>query len=144
MTSRNERRRRIKGRQTTNPFLMLPLHVLEHDRFRNLSPRATKLVIDIGSQYRGANNGDLCAPLSVMRGRGWTSSDQLHKAKKELIERDVILVARQGGCNKANLYALTWFPIDECNGKLDIASTKTAPVNWKTRLPCPPGGGKAP
>ena len=41
-----------------------------------LSPRATKLLIDLLAQYRGYNNGDLCAPLSLMRERGWNSSDQ--------------------------------------------------------------------
>jgi len=142
MTRRNELRRRIKGRQTTSPFVMFPCHVLDHENFRTLSPRATKLAIDIAAQYRGHNNGDLCAPLSLMRRRGWNSSDQLHKAKNELIEKDVILVARQGGLNKANLYALTWFPVDECNGKLDVVSTKTAPVKWKTGLPSPSGGVK--
>ena len=131
MTSRNEKRRRLTGRQTTNSFLSLPHHVLNHENFRCLSPRATKLVIDIAAQYRGKNNGDLCAPLSLMRKRGWTSSDQLNKAKKELVEKDVIRVSRQGGLNKCNLYALTWFPIDECGGKLDIASTITAPGRWK-------------
>ena len=135
MTSRNEKRRRITGRQTTNSFLSLPHHVLNHENFRCLSPRATKLAIDIAVQYRGSNNGDLCAPLSLMRDRGWNSSDQLDKAKKELVGKDVIRVARQGGLNKCNLYALTWFPIDECKGKLDIASTITAPGNWKTGLP---------
>jgi hypothetical protein len=135
MTSRNEKRRRITGRQTTNSFLSLPHHVLNHENFRCLSPRATKLAIDIAAQYRGSNNGDLCAPLSLMRDRGWNSSDQLDKAKKELVRKDVIRVARQGGLNKCNLYALTWFPIDECKGKLDIASTITAPGNWKTGLP---------
>ena len=135
MTSRNEKRRRITGRQTTNSFLSLPHHVLNHENFRCLSPRATKLAIDIAAQYRGSNNGDLCAPLSLMRDQGWNSSDQLDKAKKELVRKDVIRVARQGGLNKCNLYALTWFPIDECKGKLDIASTITAPGNWKTGLP---------
>ena len=142
MTTRNERRRRLIGRQTTNPFLMLPLHVLDHERFRNLSGRATKLVIDIAAQYRGNNNGDLCAPLSVMRRRGWTSSDQLHKAKRELIEKEVIILTRQGGLNKANLYALSWFQIDECNGKLDVAATPLPPVAWKNSLPSPWGGSK--
>ena len=143
MTTRNERRRRIKGRQTTNSFLGLPHHVLDHDNFRTLSPRATKLLIDIAAQYRGNNNGDLSATLSLMRDRGWNSSDQLDKAKKELVGKDVIRVARQGGLNKCNLYALTWLPIDECKGKLDIASTKTAPVNWKERPPSPSGGAEA-
>ena len=144
MTTRNELRRRIKGRQTTSPFVMFPCHVLDHEIFKTLSKRATKLVIDIAAQYRGSNNGDLCATLSLMRKRGWNSSDQLEKAKKELIEKDVILVARQGGRNKANLYALTWFPINECNGKLDIAATKTPPVNWKSKMPSPPGGVEVP
>ena len=143
MSTRNDKRRRIKGRQTTSSFLQLPHHVLDHEVFKTLSKRATKLVIDIASQYRGHNNGDLCAPFSLMRKRGWNSSDQLEKAKKELIEKDVVLVARQGGRNKANLYALTWFPIDECNGKLDIASTKTAPVKWRSQLPSPPSGVQA-
>ena len=142
MTTQNELRRRIKGRQTTSPFVMFPCHVLDHENFRTLSPRATKLAIDIAAQYRGHNNGDLCAPLSLMRRRGWNSSDQLHKAKNELIEKDVILVARQGGLNKANLYALTWFPVDECKGKLDVTATKTAPVNWKAGLAGPLGGVK--
>ena len=144
MTTRNELRRRIKGRQTTSPFVMFPYHVLGHPNFKTLSTKATKLVMDLAAQYRGHNNGDLCAPLSLMRERGWNSSDQLQKAKKELIERDVILVARQGGRNKANLYALTWFPINECNGKLDIAATKTPPVNWKSKMPSPPGGVEVP
>ena len=135
MTSRNEYRRLVKGRQTTGSFLRLPHHVLQHETFKTLSTRATKLLIDIAAQYRGSNNGDLSATLSLMRDRGWNSSDQLNKAKKELVEKDVIRVARQGGLNKCNLYALTWFPIDECKGKLDIASTITAPGNWKTGLP---------
>lgn len=142
MTTRNERRRRIKGRQTTNSFLSLPHHVLDHETFKTLSTRATKLLVNIAVQYRGNNNGDLSATLSLMRDRGWNSSDQLDKAKKELVGKDVIRVARQGGLNKCNLYALTWFPIDECNGKLDIASTTTAPVNWRNKLASPSGGAK--
>lgn len=127
----------------TDPFVRIPLHVINHVNFRTLSPRATKLLIDLLAQYRGYNNGDLAATIKMMRERGWNSSDQLHKAKRELIEKDVIMVTRQGGLNKANLYAVTWFPIDECNGKLDIRSTTTAPTNWKKGLPSPLAGVKA-
>ena len=79
MTSENERRRRNKGRQTTKPFVMFPHDVMEHGTFKSLRPRATKLLMDIASQYRGNNNGDLCAPLSIMKERGWKSSDQLNR-----------------------------------------------------------------
>ena len=143
MTSRNERRRLVKGRQTTGSFLRLPHHVLQHETFKTLTKRATKLLIDIAAQYRGNNNGDLSATLSLMRDRGWNSSDQLDKAKKELIKRDVIQLTRQGGRNKCSLYALTWFPIDECKGKLDIASTTIAPVNWRHKNSTPSGGAEA-
>ena len=142
MVGRNEMRRRIKGRQTTPSFVMFPHHVLRHEVLSKLSPRASKLVIDLMAQYQGDNNGDLSAPLSQMRARGWNSSDQLNKAKKELINEDVIWVTRQGGRNLASLYALTWFPIDECEGKLDVSPTRTAPVNWRNKLPSPSGGVK--
>ena len=71
-----------------------------------------------------------------------TVRDQLAKAKKELIKQDVIHLTRQGGRNKCSLYALTWFPNDECKGKLDITSTTTAPVNWRIKLASPSGGAK--
>ena len=142
MSSRSEQMLGKKGRRMNDSFVMMPHHVLAHDNFRTLSPRATKFVMDLLAQYRGNNNGDLCAPLSLMRERGWNSSDQLHKAKNELVKTRVIIVTRQGGLNKCSLYAVTWFPIDECNGKLDVASTTTAPVNWKNGLPSPLGGVK--
>ena len=134
--------RRNKGRMMTDSFVRIPHHVINHEHFRSLSPRATKLLIDLLAQYRGYNNGDLAATLKMMQERGWNSSDQLQKAKNELIEKDVIIVARQGGRNKAGLYAVTFFPIDECKGKLDVASTRTAPVNWKNRLSSPLVGVK--
>ena len=135
--------RRNKGRMMTDSFVRIPHHVINHEHFRSLSTRATKLLIDLLAQYRGNNNGDLAATLKMMRERGWNSSDQLQKAKAELIEKGVIIVARQGGINKANLYAVTFFPINECEGKLDIAPTQTAPVNWRNKLPSPSDGVKA-
>lgn len=131
MVSKNERRRRLKGRQTTKSFVMFPHDVMEHERFRTLSPRASKLLLDIASQYRGNNNGDLCATFNQMKKRGWRSSDQLNKAKKELVEKEFLLVSRQGGLNKPTLYAITWFPVHECGGKLDIKPTTTASRNWR-------------
>jgi len=142
MSSRSQQMRRNKGRMMTDSFVRIPHHVINHEHFRSLSTRATKLLIDLLAQYRGYNNGDLAATLKMMLARGWNSSDQLQKAKNELIEKDVITVTRQGGRNKCSLYAVTWFQIDECNGKLDVASTSTAPVNWKEGLPSPPRGVK--
>ena len=142
MISRSQQMLRQKGRWMGDPFIRIPHHVANHENFRTLTPRATKLLIDLLAQFRGYNNGDLAATLNMMQERGWNSSDQLNKAKKELVDRDIIWVTRQGGRNKACLYAVTFFPIDECKGKLDVRSTTTAPVNWKKKLPSPPRGVK--
>ena len=138
MSSRSQQMLRNKGRMMTDSFVRIPHHVINHEHFRSLSPRATKLLIDLLAQYRGYNNGDLAATLKMMRERGWNSSDQLNKAKNELVKSRVIIVTRQGGLNKCSLYAVTFFSIDECNGKLDVASTITAPVNWKKDFPVRP------
>ena len=140
MSSRSQQMRRNKGRMMTDSFVRIPHHVVNHENFRTLSCRATKLLIDLLAQYRGYNNGDLCAPLSLMRERGLNSSDQLQKAKNELVKTRVIIVTRQGALNKCSLYAVTWFPIDECKGKLDIASTTTASVDWMIGSPDPSHG----
>ena len=142
MSRRSERHRKAKGRASSGSFVSLPHSVLKHPAFATLTPRGTKLLIDLATQYRGKNNGDLSMPLSQMRNRGWNSSDQLQKAKNELIERGFIAVSRQGGRNKCSLYAITWQPIDDCKGKLDIGASNK-PLNlWKCWKASPKKGCK--
>ena len=82
MTNRSQQMLRQKGRRSSDSFIRIPHHVVNHENFRTLSPRATKLLIDLLAQFRGYNNGDLAATLNMMQERGWNSSDQLNKAKK--------------------------------------------------------------
>ena len=124
-------RQRVRGRKDSGSFAQIPHEVLEHPNYAALHPRAVKLLWDLYAQYRGKNNGDLCAAFSVMKKKGWSSSDQLDKAKKELLARGWIIVTRQGGRNKPNLYAVTFRPIDECNNKLDVKPTITPLGSWK-------------
>ena len=131
MNRQEKKRLRTKNRKSGSSYLGLPHYLINHRNFQSLSPRATKLLIDIAAQYRGSNNGDLCAPMSLMRERGWRSSDQLFKARKELLDRGLIVTSRQGGLNKCSLFALTWLPIDECQRKLDISSSITASHLWE-------------
>tara|TARA_B110000977_G_scaffold30692_1_gene40427 strand:- start:11 stop:397 length:387 start_codon:yes stop_codon:yes gene_type:complete len=113
-------------------FLHLNRPLLECQDFISLKGNSIKLLIDLGYQYNGYNNGDLCASLSVMRKRGWNSNQQLAKALKELLERNLIVQTKQGGLNLGpNLYAITWQPINECNGKLDANPTTVAPRSFR-------------
>ena len=113
-------------------FFHLHRPLLDCEDFMSLKGNSIKLLIDLGSQFNGYNNGDLCASLSVMRKRGWNSNQQLTKALKELLERNLIVQTKQGGLNLGpNLYAITWQPIDECGGKLDANPTTVAPRSFR-------------
>ena len=99
---------------------------------------ATKLFLHILSQYTGYNNGDFCITWSFMRKRNWRSKGTISKAKKELLDKGVIELSRRGGRNRAHLYALTLYSVDECNGKLDIKSTKYPKNIWRKNEPKKP------
>lgn len=117
-------KKRFKGnaeKRDGGKFFALPHVVLESHAYLALSPYARTLLIDIGVQYDGSNNGDLCAAWKLMRKRGWKSQDTLNKAKRELLASGLLAETRKG-CrpNKATLYGLTWLDLDYCGGKLDI------------------------
>ena len=113
-------------------FFHLHRPLLECEDFISLKGNSIKLLVDLGRQYNGFNNGDLCASLSVMKKRGWNSNQQLTKALRELLERNLIVQTKQGGLNMGpNLYAITWQPINECQGKLDMGPTTTPPRSFR-------------
>ncbi|MEE9354308.1 MAG: hypothetical protein V3U75_01830 [Methylococcaceae bacterium] len=125
-------RLKVKGRRVSGSFVSLPHALLEHSNYAALSARAVKLLIDLYAQYRGKNNGDLCATLSVMKKRGWNSNDQITKARNELLQSGWIVQTKQGGLNLGpSLFAVTFQSIDECGGKLDCSATRTALAYWK-------------
>ena len=122
--------RRTKGRRETGGFIALPHRVIRHSKFICLSPRAVKLLLDFSAQFTGNNNGDLTAAWTVMQLRGWTSRDQLFKAQRELEETGFILRTRQGGRHLCNLFAITFYAIDDCDGKLEVEATRAPPGDW--------------
>ena len=126
-------RRKAKSKAITYPgYLNLHRPLLDCDDFISLKGNSIKLLIDIAQQYNGYNNGDLCASLSIMKKRGWNSNQQLSKALKELIDKNLIMQTKQGGLNIGpNLYAITWQPIDDCKGKLDVKPTTFSSRSFK-------------
>lgn len=145
-------RRKMKGRAEGGGYLGLPHAVMEAPNFRTLSAHAVKLLLDLGFQFRGANNGDLSAAWKLMQARGWRSRDTLGRALAELLHFGLIEKTRQGGLNQCSLFALTWLAVDECRGKLDVPATGVASKQWreprppmpkrvrKNTLPSPPSG----
>ena len=120
---------RSNNRKQKGQYFGLPHAVMTSPNYIRLSSHGVRLLNDLGLQYNGKNNGDLCATWSIMEKRGWKSSSTLYKAVKELIHYGIILTSRQGGRHKATLYAITWNNVDECKGKLDIKPT-IAPLGY--------------
>jgi len=138
-------RRKGKGRKTTGTFLALPTVVMNNQDFRILSGSGLKTLVMVAAQYNGFNNGDLSAPFSRAKDWGIRSQQTLSKSLKELIERRLLVRTREGRFmnpgRKCALYALTWHPVDECSGKLDVFPTLTPPRSFslegKIKLPSP-------
>lgn len=118
-------RPRGKSGNKSPRFVRLRHDLLDNYDFINLNYTAKSLLIDVLRQFNGSNNGDFCITLSVMKRRGWTSNDTLRNAAKELIKANLLILTRQGGRNSCNLYGVTWEPINECKGKIDIKPTLT-------------------
>lgn len=111
-----------KDKRDSGRFFALPNGVLNGTAYISLSSHARMLLLDLFAQYNGNNNGDLCAAFSIMKLSGWRSTHTLQSAKKELIQADLICETRKGARpNLASLYAVTWYALDDCDGKLDIS-----------------------
>lgn len=131
MANLEKRRRRQHGRRADHTFLALPHFILRSDEFGRLSPKAVKLLVELAGLYKGDNNGDLSAAYSVLKERGWRSAGTLADAIRELRESRFLLTTRHGGKHRCSLYAITWWPIDECKGKLEVPSSRQASHAWK-------------
>lgn len=124
-------RDKAKKRRSNASYVAMPHHILTSAEYAQLSGYAVKLLLDLFGQFKGSNNGDLCAAWKIMEQRGWRSRDTLGRALKELLETGFISKTRQGGRNLPSLYAVTWLSIDGCGNKLDVVPTRVAENLWK-------------
>ena len=98
-------------------FSGIPRRIIEHSSFKSLSCTAHTLLILLGYQYRGKNNGNLVITWSLMK--GWFGSNTtMFKARDCLYEAGFIVINAYGGrsgngTKLPHLYALTWESIDQ-------------------------------
>jgi hypothetical protein len=135
-------RDKYKEKREQGQFMALTMQFMRSHVRCHLPTRAQKLLLDILAQYNGSNNGDLCLAWTTMAPFDWRSKDTLAKATADLLEKEIIVLTRQGGKNKASLFALTMFAIDPCrdkNGylKLDVDQTDSPPSKWLKHEPPP-------
>jgi hypothetical protein len=124
MKAKHKRMKSNGRKNTAGKFFAIPAVVTNSPNYRNLSSGAVKLMVDLGTQYMGSNNGDLCAAFRLMQPFGWKSKDTLTRKISELIDAEIIELTKQGGLHMGpNLYGFTWIPIHDCDGKLDVPPT---------------------
>ena len=120
-----------QGRSDGPSFIQIPHYVLQSPQWAGLKGGAVKALMELAGQYRGSNNGDLSAPLTTATERGWGGPTTLVKWLGELERLGWIIRTRQGGRHSGcNLYAVTWWPINE-SPKHQEAGTRTPPNTWK-------------
>jgi hypothetical protein len=130
-TTHQRKRKKLTGKGGGYSFIGLPHYILKSPEFAALTPNAVKLLIELAKEYKGENNGDFSAAYSVLKTRGWRSPGTLSKALKELLEKGWIVTTRHGGRHRCSLYAVTWWPINGCGGKLELAAENVARHDWK-------------
>jgi hypothetical protein len=132
-------RRHPKRHMTGKHFAQIPVEVLTSEAFRTLPNYVVRVLIAMAAQYRGNNNGDLALTWATGQTFGINSKWQLIDGLALLLERGLLLKTRQGGKKPLGptLYALTWQPINDLNGKITMGQTTTASDTWATWPPDP-------
>lgn len=132
MANESTRRRKSTGR-SKGTFLGIPHYVFRSSEFGQLDGWSLKLLVEIAGKFNGYNNGDLSCVFSQLKLRGWRSNGTLSKARKRLLDAGWLLVSRHGGRHRCALYAVTWLPVDHCEGKgLEIKAEHSASNLWQT------------
>lgn len=125
------KRPRQKGRREAGNFVALPQSVMDSPNWQRCSGTAIKLLLGLARQFRGNNNGDL-SPSTV---KGRPAHQAMAKALRELCHYGLLLKTKHGGLGIPSLYALTWYSIDHCGGKLEVSRTDKPPGDWKEEKP---------
>lgn len=94
-------------------FAAMPHVVLDSAAYLNLSHTARSLLMEVALQLSTGNNGRLLLSGAYLERRGWKSADVIQRAKRELLDNDLIFETVKGQRpNKASWYAVTWRTLD--------------------------------
>lgn len=125
---------RRRRKNSSLPFLAVPHYVLRSPAFRTLSPPATKLLLAVGAQFSGDNNGELEMPFGeLVRDWHYNSRTTISRAIGELLRTSLLVRTRKGrgyGNATASLYALGWhsIPASDLHSVREISARLTPQV----------------
>lgn len=106
------RKKQARPETISGGYGAIPLVVMDSVSFKGASDKAKALLFALMRQHNGSNNGRLHLAKKWLYNQGWTCDENNRKARKELIERGLIVQTKWGGLNMgADWFALTWYPI---------------------------------
>lgn len=92
--------------------------------WRVLGWSARSLFVDLRAGVTGTNNGNIAAPLSLLRHRGWKSASTLASAIYELRSLGFLAVTREGGLRQGTrvptLYRFTDLEVADWTAKTGV------------------------
>jgi hypothetical protein len=125
--------KRVKktGKGADHSYIQMFHFVMKSPEWGDLDGYEVKLLMELAKEYKGNNNGDLSAAFSVLKSRGWRSSATLNRRLRGLVEKGWLLVTRHGGSHRCSLYAITWWPLNECSNKTLYGTELRARNTWR-------------
>jgi DNA-binding MarR family transcriptional regulator len=108
--------KKLQGKQER--WVKIYHRILSSPSFTELSYSASRLYLDLRMLLSGTNNGNICATLSTLRHRGWSSPTTLAKNLRQLEAVGLIAKTRrttgvENGSKMCNLYRFTDEPCYE-------------------------------
>lgn len=114
---RSDPRRRKDSGRDPGGFVALPWAVLDSKAYQGLSHPAKALLMEVARQFHSDDNGRMLLSSKYLATRGWTGNDVITRAKRELLEAELIFETVKGQRpNKASWYAVTWRKLDRIDG----------------------------
>jgi hypothetical protein len=115
-------RKKQRPESISGMYFAIPKTVTDSGSFKGATSTAKALLFALMQQHNGNNNGHMHLTKGWLNKQGWTCDESNRKATKELIERGLVIQTKWGGLNAgANLYALTWYDINNYVG-LDVTA----------------------
>ncbi len=110
-TTYSQKRGRENGKQ--EPFVMIYLHVLRHDKFKALSGNARAGLIALCELHDGTNNGDIVLSSREAAKVMGLYRDTAARVLKELAQKGFLVVTQDSSFGQKRLaraYAITLYP----------------------------------
>jgi len=129
----------LTGHAGYKRFAGFPFELLECNNYSRLTAHGKALLLDLRSQFKGSQNGNIDATWSRLSKQNcWRSKETLNAAIQELLHYGFIARTqkgkRVGGTHFPSLYALAWEPINELP-RQHIRGTRIASHEWRTPKP---------